>query len=383
MQKKKKPKIRISNWEVVKIHWLAQASANLFFGLSLVLLTVSYAGFSWMAISKTAVLYVVIYAGVFLPLYGLIPLLIFRHPKNVLDRVNRKEKIKEEEIIKTVEELMDLPFRLAVIISITVWFGFGMGAFFLRQGLVADFMPLINLVVICCLLIGFGVGIIHAFLNYIFLENYLRPIINFLGSHIVGKNKKIKIRRWPLTLKVFLVVLLCVFASQISLWVLFSVKIGVASMEELKDGVFYAGIVIVMTLLYVFVIAVLFSQNFIYPLKKLIKWAEKVIKGQAAGKVTIITNDEILEAVEYLKKMVEELENTKATLEIKVESRTQELKKMTENLDKQVKQRTKELREKVEELERFQKLAVGRELKMVELKKEINLLKKQIENYES
>jgi len=75
-----------------------------------------------------------------------------------------------------------------------------------------------------------------------------------------------------------------------------------------------------------------------------------------------------------LTKKEEELGKAKATLEIKVQARTKELKELTEGLDIQVKQRTKELEEKIKELEKFQKLAVGRELKMVELKKEIKKL---------
>ncbi|RMF90647.1 MAG: PAS domain S-box protein [Methanobacteriota archaeon] len=43
----------------------------------------------------------------------------------------------------------------------------------------------------------------------------------------------------------------------------------------------------------------------------------------------------------------------------------------------------KELREKVEELEKWQRLTIGREAKMVELKKEIKELKKRLERYES
>lgn len=57
-----------------------------------------------------------------------------------------------------------------------------------------------------------------------------------------------------------------------------------------------------------------------------------------------------------------------------------EVKALQENLEKKVKERTKELQERVEELERFHKLTVGRELKMVELKKEAQRLKKEIKS---
>ena len=69
------------------------------------------------------------------------------------------------------------------------------------------------------------------------------------------------------------------------------------------------------------------------------------------------------------------LEESKIALETRVEARTKELKELTESLDEQVKERTKELQEKIDELERFQRLTVGRELKMIELKEEIEKLK--------
>lgn len=47
-----------------------------------------------------------------------------------------------------------------------------------------------------------------------------------------------------------------------------------------------------------------------------------------------------------------------------------------EKLERTVRERTKELQKEVEELEKFYKLTIGRELKMVELKKEIERLKK-------
>jgi len=77
----------------------------------------------------------------------------------------------------------------------------------------------------------------------------------------------------------------------------------------------------------------------------------------------------------------DEIEEAKAVLEIKIVARTKELRELTESLDEQVKQRTKELQEKLEELEKFHKLTVGRELKMIDLKEEIKKLQKELEKY--
>ena len=55
-----------------------------------------------------------------------------------------------------------------------------------------------------------------------------------------------------------------------------------------------------------------------------------------------------------------------------------EIKKFQEHLEEKVEERTKELQGKIEELERFHKLAVGRELKMISLKEKIEELEKQI-----
>jgi methyl-accepting chemotaxis protein len=74
----------------------------------------------------------------------------------------------------------------------------------------------------------------------------------------------------------------------------------------------------------------------------------------------------------------ETLEESKSILEIKVKSRTEELQELAENLDKEVKERTEELQRKVKELEKFQRFATGREIKMVELKKEIEELKEKL-----
>ncbi|MBU4351326.1 hypothetical protein L6250_03840 [Candidatus Parcubacteria bacterium] len=72
-----------------------------------------------------------------------------------------------------------------------------------------------------------------------------------------------------------------------------------------------------------------------------------------------------------LKKTKQALEEAKAVLEMRVEERTKQLQDLTRDLEEKIKERTRELQEKVEDLQRFNELVVDRELKMIELKKEL------------
>jgi len=88
------------------------------------------------------------------------------------------------------------------------------------------------------------------------------------------------------------------------------------------------------------------------------------------------------EKIEELQKTKGLLEEERASLKIRVGAKTEELWIERESLQEKVKERTKELEaerkelaKRIAELEKFHKLAVGRELKMRELKSEIEKMK--------
>jgi hypothetical protein len=81
-----------------------------------------------------------------------------------------------------------------------------------------------------------------------------------------------------------------------------------------------------------------------------------------------------IDFIEFIKARGQ-VEEAKMTLEVKIAARTRELKEMADDLEVNIKERTTELREKINELEKFQKVTIGRELKMIEMKREIENLK--------
>jgi len=81
---------------------------------------------------------------------------------------------------------------------------------------------------------------------------------------------------------------------------------------------------------------------------------------------------------EEVERRTKELKEAKTILEVKVKARTKELQELADSLEGQVKQRIKELQKRVEELERFHKLTLGREMKMIELKREIERLRREV-----
>jgi len=95
--------------------------------------------------------------------------------------------------------------------------------------------------------------------------------------------------------------------------------------------------------------------------------AREIGRGKLKTRINIKTGDEVEELAESLNRMAGDLEQSKKDLEAK-----------NLELESAVKKRTKELQSKVGVLERLNKLAVGRELRMIQLKDRVKELESKL-----
>ncbi len=128
------------------------------------------------------------------------------------------------------------------------------------------------------------------------------------------------------------------------------------------------------------------SRRTMEPLKNISLVSKKVARGNLKARAKVFSKDEFGEVAENFNKMITDLEQAKKgmeeerdVLEIKVNARTKELNELNEQLEGKVQKRTEEMKKKLDELEKMSKLMVGRELKMIELKKELKKTKEEIE----
>ncbi len=146
-------------------------------------------------------------------------------------------------------------------------------------------------------------------------------------------------------------------------------------------------------LVFVIIMSILFTFTLTRPLKMLMAAAERLRGGNFDVKIELDSEDEIGRLARVFNEMVVKIKESHTILEEKVKQRTTELEKERGSLEKKIKQRTvdleklktdleltvaartKDLNDKLIELDKVNKYMIGREMRMVEMKKEIQALK--------
>ena len=163
--------------------------------------------------------------------------------------------------------------------------------------------------------------------------------------------------------------------------------------DRMKEVYLQIILVVIPLIIIVFFLTLLFVKQITKPLHLLIGAVIKIREGDLDSKIENNTIDEIgqlgsafnemtsklkesytvLET--KIKERTKELTDERGSLEKKVFERTSELEELKNHLEKTVEERTENLNTKLSELEKINKIMVDRELKMIELKKEVVELK--------
>ena len=138
-------------------------------------------------------------------------------------------------------------------------------------------------------------------------------------------------------------------------------------------------------MIFIFSFFKLLFEKIINPLKELKKGIDEVKKGNLNVKLSSQGSPEMKEIIESFNEMLrkikrqnETLKETSTILKIRINAKTRALNELSLRLKKEVEEKTKTLKEKIEELEKIQKIMIGREYKIAQLKKEIEKLKEKL-----
>lgn len=143
---------------------------------------------------------------------------------------------------------------------------------------------------------------------------------------------------------------------------IYSIKLSLDTLEKViaKTQREFLLVTLISILAIISILSFSIKITVIDSIKELLRGMEKIGGGELDYRVKTKRHDEIGDLFSSLNAMAEKLKD-----------RTEALKEEREGLAEMVGQKTKELQGKVNDLEKFNKLTIGRELKMIGLKKEL------------
>lgn len=166
--------------------------------------------------------------------------------------------------------------------------------------------------------------------------------------------------------------------------------------DRMKEVYIQIFLVVIPLIILISLITLIFVKAIIKPLNLLTIAVRKIREGDLESKIDIETKDEIGQLATVFNEMTtklkesytileskikdrtKELEEERGSLEKKVFERTGELEKLKNDLEETVFERTEKLNSKLEEMEQMNKVMTGRELKMIELKQEVEELQSKL-----
>ena len=137
---------------------------------------------------------------------------------------------------------------------------------------------------------------------------------------------------------------------------------------------------------YLFLFGFAVGQNFSNPIRKLLKSADNLSKGDLKSRSYLETKDEIGELARTFNRIAEDLEESRSetemlerSVDMKVQARTQSMEETVSALEQKVRNRTLENQKIFSELEQFRRQAKDKEAETSNLKDQIAELREILE----
>lgn len=172
-------------------------------------------------------------------------------------------------------------------------------------------------------------------------------------------------------------------AFQVILAGMFTIVVFMAMNPSGFDLNFY--IIFGLLFIFIFFYGLSVGQKLALPVKKLLKRAIDLSKGDVKSRFYIETKDEFGELAQIFNKIADELErsrdttaNSEKSIDIKVKAKTQDLQETINALEQKVKNRTIELERLLQETQKLQEAAKLKESEAIDLNNELNNIKSKL-----